>query len=171
MKAVHQLTSGLFYDGWNVLQYACKQGTGELLKEILVTPNVYKFCQNSPLRDKNKLVKQIRGSSEAIGTDDERGFLALTLAESPGDVYDVTYLIPDNQPREEDTMDKEEYRDKGKDKSDGEDVEVEVRSSQKCCLNKSPSNSQVLPGIHRRHGPGGVHQCSAGFRAVQLSCS
>ena len=136
MKAVHQLTSGLFYDGWNVLQYACKQGTGELLKKILVTPNVYKFCQNSPLRDKNKMVKQIQGSSEAIGTDDKRGFLALTLAQSPGDVYDVTYLIPGNQPKKEDKMDKEEYRDKDKDKSDGEDVEV--RSSQKCCVNISP---------------------------------
>ena len=55
LDAVRLLTSEMFCDGFNVLQYASLKGATKLLHGILNTPNVYRFNKKTPLRGKEGL--------------------------------------------------------------------------------------------------------------------
>ena len=99
LEAVRELTSNIYYQNCNVLQYASKMGASSLLKCILNTLNVYKFNRDCPPRMKQKVRKNF--SSNASFTPILSEFLTNIQKDPRMELYDVTYLIPLTKPQEE----------------------------------------------------------------------
>ena len=96
MKAVRFLTSELYYDKCNALQFASKLGTGNLLKAMLQTRDVYKFTYDSKftLPDVNDKCHMPAKYNRVL-----RNFLEDKSRASDLALYDVTHLIPMTESR------------------------------------------------------------------------
>lgn len=91
IKAVRFLTSELYYDKCNALQFASKLGTGPLLKAMLQTRDVYKFTYDSKFT-----LPDVDGKFRAPVKYDRtlRNFLDDKGRAHDLALYDVTHLIP-----------------------------------------------------------------------------